>query len=359
MTDFGGYDRTQRCVSQCPLTCFVGVAESRLPGVLDYLAKLVQLPVEISRCSHVTGFFELEGSEHRQSPTPTHPGYEIPMHDMASSSQPRDQDGAAARTASYLEVRVRTGGWAASSGPVTRRLHAPALSLFRVFLADKAQHVRAFIDNQGHVATHVRLDEWRCRLGCLLIRPCLRSGIRCGCSRGCSDRCRKRRLQGCRIDGAAIAGSAAVPGAAASAVSRRPAQAMQCRRRSSGRLALDRATAGVRGVTTVQRWPTHRCRGHCSCWPSASSSSSSLIIFSPPPPPPSSSRRYMMCNPDGSVVPMMVPYSMAPMTHQPPMAPQTASGWVPVQAPMATAVYDNGVPYAMAGLQQPYYDPMA
>ena len=64
----------------------------------------------------------------------------------------------------------------------------------------------------------------------------------------------------------------------------------------------------------------------------------------------------MMYSPDGSVIPMMVPYAMAPMPHQPHMAPQTASGWLPVQAPMATTVYGNGVPYAMA--QQPYVDPM-
>lgn len=177
-----------------------GVAESRLPGVLDYLAKLVRLPVEISRCSHVTEFFELEGSEHRQSPTPTHPGAEIPMHDMASSSQPRGQDGAAMRTASYLEVGAGNTGSK---------------------------------DDTSMASLPQDLQQYQAQL---------------------------------------------------------PVQ-------------------------------------------------------------------YMMYSPDGSVIPMMVPYAIAPMPHQPPMAPQTASGWVPVQAPMATNVYENGVPYAMPG--QPYYDPMA
>lgn len=173
-----------------------GVAESRLPGVLDYLEKLVRLPVEISRCPHVTEFFE---SEHRQSPTPTHPSYEIPMHDVASSPQPGDQDGAAARTASYLEV---------GAGNADHKEDASQEPPPQDLLQYQAQQ---------------------------------------------------------------------------------PVQ-------------------------------------------------------------------YMMYSPDGSVIPMMVPYAMAPMPHQPHMAPQTASGWLPVQAPMATTVYGNGVPYAMA--QQPYVDPM-
>ena len=85
------------------------MAESRLPGVLDYLEKLVRLPVEISRCSHVIAFFESERRQ-SQSQSPTQDDTElgsVPMKEMAAASPSGTQHykhGAVARTASYLEV---------------------------------------------------------------------------------------------------------------------------------------------------------------------------------------------------------------------------------------------------------------